>query len=281
MKKTEEHLESAETASAPTVPSEKPKAPSRSRKRSPASTGAQHEPVVKEERHSHKKAAAEPAPETEALSSPISPSPESSDDAGQELFWEDKDAQDAEAARAMLDEIVEHGEHEVRLVDELFEDLEALHGLSEDWRSRLQQAARVHDVGYMVGHKGHQKVGMNMVLEERLPAPLSVKEEDRVLVALLVRYHRKSWPNKKHAVYAALGRKIREDLCAAASLLRIADALDFTHHRVVESLSASVRKRKVVLTLQAQGDCVPEMERALLKGDLFEALFDRKLSCEL
>lgn len=71
----------------------------------------------------------------------------------------------------------------------------------------------------------------------------------------------------------------RKALRKAASLLRIADALDYTHTGVVGNLAVAVKKRKVIIAVQCSGDCSAEMERVIKKGDLFMHVFGRELEC--
>ena len=104
-------------------------------------------------------------------------------------------------------------------------------------------------------------------------------DEDRPYVALLARYHRKAWPSRRHARFDALKKSDRKALRKAASLLRIADALDYTHTGVVGNLAVAVKKRKVIIAVQCSGDCSAEMERVIKKGDLFMHVFGRELEC--
>lgn len=71
----------------------------------------------------------------------------------------------------------------------------------------------------------------------------------------------------------------RKALRKAASLLRIADALDYTHTGVVGNLAVAVKKHKVIIAVQCSGDCSAEMERVIKKGDLFMHVFGRELEC--
>ena len=77
----------------------------------------------------------------------------------------------------------------------------------------------------------------------------------------------------------ALKKSDRKALRKAASLLRIADALDYTHTGVVGNLAVAVKKRKVIIAVQCSGDCSAEMERVIKKGDLFMHVFGRELEC--
>jgi hypothetical protein len=62
-----------------------------------------------------------------------------------------------------------------------------------------------------------------------------------------------------------------------AAILRIADALDRTHARLVRAVRCSVSGRTVDVRIDADGDPELEIWAARRKGDLFEALAKRKL----
>ena len=158
----------------------------------------------------------------------------------------------------------------------LFQDLAELHGLDDVWGHRLHLAAQLHDIGFAEGRKGHHKISMRLIEED---LSLNIHEDDRPWVALLARYHRKAWPSRRHARFDALKKSDRKALRKAASLLRIADALDYTHTGVVGNLAVAVKKRKVIIAVQCSGDCSAEMERVIKKGDLFMHVFGRELEC--
>ena len=125
----------------------------------------------------------------------------------------------------MLEESLRHGRHVAVLAASLFDQLADLHELDDLWRNRLVLAARLHDIGFVEGRKGHHKAGMRYIEED---LSLNMADIDRPFVALLVRYHRKAWPSRRHGRFAALARTDRRSLRRAAALLRFADALDYT-----------------------------------------------------
>jgi hypothetical protein len=62
-----------------------------------------------------------------------------------------------------------------------------------------------------------------------------------------------------------------------AAILRIADALDRTHARLVRAVRCSVAGRTIEIRIDADGDPELEIWAARRKGDLFEELTERKL----
>lgn len=171
-------------------------------------------------------------------------------------------------------EACEHGKHVRELALELFHDLASLHGLDSFWEKRLATAAYFHDIGLVSGHKGHHKAGKRMIMEN---AALPLEPEERVLVALLVLYHRKAWPSKKQKAFAQLNSECRKSLRRTAALLRIADALDYEHTGRITHVKAEVKKKRIELSVQCGEGCSAEMARVQEKGALFVHLFQREL----
>jgi hypothetical protein len=62
-----------------------------------------------------------------------------------------------------------------------------------------------------------------------------------------------------------------------ASLIRIADGLDYLHLGSVTSVHCSAGSLEVVVETTTQRDASAEIERALQKGDLFTQVFKRGL----
>lgn len=171
--------------------------------------------------------------------------------------------------------LLAHGDHVATLAGLLFQELAPEHGLDGIWDQRLRLAARLHDIGMVEGRKGHHKTGMRLI-DSNLG--LDIPDEDRPWVALLVRYHRKARPSTRQARFARLKRPDRQALARTAALLRLADALDYTHAGRISGLTTEVRKHTVEIAVQCEAaDCEPELRRAGEKGNLFRHLFDKKL----
>lgn len=181
-----------------------------------------------------------------------------------------------DASLAVMEDSLRHGRRVAVIAATLFQDLMELHGLSDEWGHRLHHAALLHDIGFVEGKKGHHKASMRLIEEN---AGLNLSDEERPFVALLARYHRKAWPSRRHARFAALKKRDQEALRKAAAILRIADALDYAHAGAVGSLAVTVRKRRIILAVQCRADCSAEVRRVAEKSDLFRHVFGRKVEC--
>ena len=161
----------------------------------------------------------------------------------------------------------------------LFEALSGRLGLDMHWARVLAQAALWHDLGFAVGgRRRHHKRSMEIIEGNGcLSRSFGLEESDRALTALLARYHRRAWPSMKHRRFAALNKEERRALSAAASLLRIADALDYRHKGAVEEVRVGLRRHAVRMVCFGTEPCGRECRRALKKGDLFESLYGGRL----
>ncbi|WP_294484841.1 hypothetical protein [uncultured Mailhella sp.] len=187
--------------------------------------------------------------------------------------------EEAELSGAALLEAVHHGRHVAALALALFEPLAPRFALDMRWARMLAQAALWHDLGFAAGgRRRHHKRSME-IIEENVFLSLSfgLTEEDRPLVALLARYHRRAWPSMRHRRFAALCREDRKALRAASAILRIADALDYRHKGAVEEVRVSLRRHAARLVCFGSEPCGRECRRALKKGDLFEDLYGGRL----
>lgn len=172
----------------------------------------------------------------------------------------------------------EHAESVLELSRQLFDQTRELHGLDAHARVLLEAAALLHDIGVSVNNDGHHKHSQYLVESSDL---VGLSDDERRLVAMLARYHRRAPPSREHEDFARLRRKDRTVVERLAAILRIADALDRQHaglvraidvrldgHRV-ELLPTLLRGQKSLLTLERQA--VSE------KGQLFVQLFGKQV----
>lgn len=91
-------------------------------------------------------------------------------------------------------------------------------------RAVLECAALLHDIGLSQGLRAHHKESMRMIMEAELP----FQGEERRMVAVVARYHRRKLPQDGHEHYADLSRQEKRTARKLAALLRAADGIDRT-----------------------------------------------------
>ena len=165
-----------------------------------------------------------------------------------------------------------HVEHVERLARILYDRLGERLGVEPgDWEL-LEAASLLHDVGQLVSYKGHHKHSYHLILHaESLP----MTPHERMLVAVISRYHRKRPPTKKHPEFAALSAADRARVRRLAGLLRVADGLDRGHVSAVETIKLRLTSSRLLieaLPRLASTDLKLECWGASRKSDLLAKL---------
>jgi exopolyphosphatase/guanosine-5'-triphosphate,3'-diphosphate pyrophosphatase len=185
------------------------------------------------------------------------------------------------ARRCQFDEA--HAQQVARLALSLFDQTRALHNLPESDGELLEFSALLHDVGmYISPDKHHQH--SQYLIETNEMAGFSRDEVE--IMALTARYHRKAEPPgererksapRRHERFCALSRGARERVRFLTAFLRIADALDRTHSRLVRAIRCQVHRKTIELRIEVDGDPELELWATRRKGDLLESISGLRL----
>jgi exopolyphosphatase/guanosine-5'-triphosphate,3'-diphosphate pyrophosphatase len=170
-----------------------------------------------------------------------------------------------------------HSRHVARLAGAIYKGLSHFYELPESDRRLLEAAARMQDVGYLISYEGHHKHSYHLILHSRLEA---FRPEELELVANVARYHRGAEPKNKHPNFRGLDLDARLRVRQMAAVLRIAGGLDRGHNQIVRSVTVGGTADRIELRVEA--DEFPEVDlwAATRRADLFESVFDAKLSVE-
>ncbi len=170
----------------------------------------------------------------------------------------------------------DHAETVLTLSRQIFDQTREMHGLGGRARVLLEAAALLHDVGVAVNNDGHHKHSQYLIQSSEL---VGLSDEERQIVALLARYHRKSPPMRDHEDFMALRRRDRSLVERLAAMLRIADALDRQHAGVVRDVTVRIKEETVELRPILGGDprtrLTLEAKAVEEKGSLFAQLFGK------
>jgi exopolyphosphatase / guanosine-5'-triphosphate,3'-diphosphate pyrophosphatase len=133
----------------------------------------------------------------------------------------------------------------------------------------LEAGAVLHDIGEFVHRDGHHKHGYYLALHAELDG---LKENERRVLANIIRYHRKGAPEASHTNFAELEKNDKEQVRRLAGVLRVADALDRLHIGNVAKLKATLNSDQLELTITGQETDLEEWS-AFAKGDLLRDTF--------
>jgi CHAD domain-containing protein len=169
---------------------------------------------------------------------------------------------------------IPHGNTVTALALQIFDDLAPLHQMETPERFLLECASSLHDIGWKYGQKGHGEKSMEMIMSDET---LSVGIIDRGMIGLVSAAHCGNARLESEGFFSLLFPEKRRHVLMLASLLRIADGLDYLHLGSVTSVHCSAGSHEVVIETSAKQDASAEIERALQKGDLFRKVFEREL----
>ena len=117
----------------------------------------------------------------------------------------------------------------------IFDEISSkIYEMSSSERKLLEAAAILHDIGYYVDCKNHNKHSQKLVLEYGLDG---FGKREAELVACICRYHRGSLPDKeKHEIYSDFDKKERKIVKRLGGILRLADGLDRAHLSLIKKV---------------------------------------------
>ncbi len=186
-----------------------------------------------------------------------------------------------ETTSDVLAESLRHGAQVAKLALEIFDGLSPLHTLSKKWRHILDLGAKLHDIGWVFGKKAHHKSSAAMIRDGDIKQARAIPKDIRPFVALVARYHRRAEPCLEHERFAQLKANEQKAIRILAAIIRLADALDFSHSQSVKSVQVSIHKQEVKLKLTPRNntDVLVEIYRVQQKKELFVNTFSLDITC--
>lgn len=141
-------------------------------------------------------------------------------------------------------------------------------------RKLLEAAALLHDIGYYIDSKGHNKHSQQMIIEHGLENFTGYETE---MIACICRYHRGGLPDKKeHEIYSDFDKKDRKTIKRLAGILKIADGLDRAHINLIKNIKIAYDEENNITEIYLipnNVDYRPDISYAIRKKDLFEIGF--------
>ncbi len=162
-----------------------------------------------------------------------------------------------------------------RIAMMIFDEVcEKVFEMPEQDRKILESAAILHDIGYYVDSKSHNKHSQQMVLEHGVSG-FDLRETR--FISCICRYHRGGLPDKeKHEIYCELDKKDRKTIKRLGGILRLADGLDRAHLSLIKKITVNYDDEnnivEFILTPNTP-DYYPDITAAIRKRDLFEIGF--------
>lgn len=168
-----------------------------------------------------------------------------------------------------------HAEHVRKLAAILFDELAPVHKLPYELRLPLELAAILHDAGRAINPISFRKHGEYIVRH----TPISgLSDDDRALVACLIRFQSNANPDVRHKLYSSLRPRLRKQVCALLAILRIALALDRDRLRAVQHLGALINRKQIRLRLCSSDSAHLHFSDFKRAARLLEQEFGRRVS---
>jgi putative phosphoesterase len=168
----------------------------------------------------------------------------------------------------------EHFNQVSKLALELFDGLMKWHHLGTRERCWLECAAILHDIGLYKSQGGHHKRSAKLILND---TQLPLASLDKQVIANIARYHRKGLPKQNHYTLATLDRETLRKVKILASLLRLADSLDYTHQSIAEILNIKLGTKRITVECVSKTKSILEEQAFNKKKDLFEKVSAKKV----
>jgi exopolyphosphatase/guanosine-5'-triphosphate,3'-diphosphate pyrophosphatase len=129
-------------------------------------------------------------------------------------------------------------------------------------------------VGSAVSYSRHHKHTFYLIANGDIPG---FSDREREIVALVARYHRRSPPDRDRPDLAVLAPADFRTVRRLATLLRLADSCDRSHHQLVKAVRVQGSGGAVRLSLRSRGPIDLEIWDAEREGPLFRKVFGRRL----
>jgi exopolyphosphatase / guanosine-5'-triphosphate,3'-diphosphate pyrophosphatase len=161
------------------------------------------------------------------------------------------------------------------LSTEIFDSFRPLHKLPAESGKLLEAAAYLHNVGHYISDTGHHKHSAYIVMNSDMPG---YTDQERMLIALLCRYHRKSMPTARHDPYKSLSADTKRVVNLLTPLLRIGVGLDATKQQRVSAVECQLGSNGPTVTVRGSRDVDLELWAAERAAETFRTVYETPLS---
>ena len=153
----------------------------------------------------------------------------------------------------------------------IFDSMKKAHGLSKRERLLLRLAALLHDCGKYISMNNVGEASYEIVMSTEI---IGISHVDRVIVANVVRY------NYRDFSYYGEGRETIPDkhsyltVAKLTAILRVATGLDRSHKEKFRDITATLRDKQLLLTVNTAYDITLEKGLLSSKAAFFEEIFE-------
>ena len=176
----------------------------------------------------------------------------------------------AEAMCRKYNADLRNARHVARLAGELFSGMQVLHRLPAERGKLLEAAAYLHNTGHFISDTGHHKHSAYIVQHSDMPG---FTDQERLVIALLCRFHRKSLPASRHEAFRSLAPDAKKTITMLTPLLRLAVGLDTSKEQKVENVECQIDRDNATVSVRGKGDIDLELWAAERAADAMRQTF--------
>ncbi|MEZ4762069.1 MAG: hypothetical protein R3C26_02315 [Calditrichia bacterium] len=159
---------------------------------------------------------------------------------------------------------------------EIFDQTQKLHGLGTPERSLLNYAALLHSIGQYINFKSYHRHSKYIISHAQLRG---FTDEEVLLIGNVVRFHRKSEPQKSDEI-KEFSRNQRRILQILAAMLRVAVGLDRGQTQSVKQLALEIEDKQIHIFISGKGDLELDLWGARRLVEPLERALERKIVIE-
>lgn len=149
-----------------------------------------------------------------------------------------------------------------------------LHDFGENEIEYLKMGAYLHDIGYFISSKDHQKHSYDLIMNEKFE---DFNSSQKQIIANIARYHRGGLPKESHKNFASLEPRQKELVLKLGAMVKMADGFDGCEFSKECELFCDFDEKNRILTFKIVSEKIFEpqsLKSVLRKRDLFEEGFD-------
>ena len=134
----------------------------------------------------------------------------------------------------------------------------------------LHVAALLHEVGMFVNARSYHKHSLYLIDNSEI---FGLDAAEIALVARIARYHRRAAPRPTHEEFIDLPAAGRIRVSKLAAILRVADALEFSHARDKDAVSFETRRDELAIVIRTGEDLTLAQRQVDARAEMFRTVF--------
>ena len=134
----------------------------------------------------------------------------------------------------------------------------------------LHVAALLHEVGMFVSTRSYHKHSLYLIANSEI---FGLDASEIALVARVARYHRRAAPRPTHEEFIDLPAADRIRVSKLAAILRVADALEFSHERGKDALTFGTQRDELVIRVRTRDDLTLSQRQLDARAEMFRTVY--------